>query len=193
MSDDIREALSALLDGELPKEEVDHLLDRISGDESIRGAWAGYHLGGDLMRGERLLVGATSIADRVREQLRDEPPLPVGHREAANDGYGWGRIAVGAALAASVAALAVFVAPMMVTSPVPDAGPQVAAMQPPPPMLDRSAVVRVDTGAEGTRWKNLRAPGVESRLNGYLVDHSGYAPMGGVLPYTTFVSYDQSR
>ena len=46
----------------------------------------------------------------------------------------------------------------------------------------------------GTRWKNLdRGSPVESKLNGYLVDHGEFAsPMGGgrVGPYATFVSYD---
>jgi sigma-E factor negative regulatory protein RseA len=47
----------------------------------------------------------------------------------------------------------------------------------------------------GTRWKNLKEPSLESRLNGYLVNHSEYAAPGTgirVMPYATFVGYDSN-
>jgi sigma-E factor negative regulatory protein RseA len=49
---------------------------------------------------------------------------------------------------------------------------------------------------DGTRWELLKKPAVESRLNNYLVNHQERSPsinMKGIMPYATFVSYDENK
>ena len=49
---------------------------------------------------------------------------------------------------------------------------------------------------DGTRWKLLKKPKVESRLNAYLLNHQDLSPSGnikGIMPYATFVSYDENK
>jgi len=101
----------------------------------------------------------------------------------------WIKPVLGAALAASVAVVAVITTPGLLG--LDDAGQSKIAGSdikavPPSNFIERP----------GTRWKNLSEPVAESRLNGYLVEHSEYAApsaIRGVLPYATFVSFDANR
>lgn len=218
MIEETKESLSALLDGELDGQEADRLLALTRESEELRRLWGRYHLVGDLLRGEKVLVEASSLADLVQARLRDEPPIIAAPREAGEPKQAgpaaavspiakprpaarplpsqWRRMATGTALAASVAALALFLSPLLIQSQAP--APVALAARPAAPP---ATVVAAD--ADGNRWKVLAATPsggvpseVESRLNGYLVQHSDYASLsgvGGVLPYTTFVSYDRKR
>lgn len=61
------------------------------------------------------------------------------------------------------------------------------------PVVVARPAARWSTQYSGTRWNNLSKPITESKLNKYLIDHSGYAtqaPVRGVVPYATFVGYD---
>jgi len=207
LTEKIQESLSALLDGEADDREADLLLGRIRDDEALRRLWGRYHMVGDLMRGEKILLDASTLADRVQAHLRDEPAIIAAPRRTApadglrsssgsvtqiakpvSHAHSWRRIGAGAALAASVAALAVFLSPIHTADR--SASPQQIAAIPEPV---RTPVTAVD--ADGNRWKKLPSD-VEARLNGYLVQHSDYASgnmVGGMLPYTSVVSYDRNR
>lgn len=50
MANDIEEQLSALADGEVADHELDGLLRRMRGDESLRERWSRYHLIGESLR-----------------------------------------------------------------------------------------------------------------------------------------------
>lgn len=192
MSKEIREQISAFLDNELNAQEVDRTLARIGAENELRQSWDRYHLIGDAIRGESVRISSRGIAERVRECIESEPAIlsaPAPDREGRRSRTGqWLRPAAGAALAASVAALAVMVLPEF-TASTPEGEPIQVARAPVPAsgvFLER----------KGMRWKNLGQPGVESKLNRYLVDHSEYASargMTGLLPYKSFVSYDTSR
>jgi len=211
MTEQIRESLSALLDGELDQVETDHLLGQIRDDGELRRLWGRYHMVGDLLRGEQILLDASTLADRVQAQLRDEPAIIAAPRRvqadegrsygqgsvspvttlrpAASQPHSWRRLGVAAALAASVAALAVFISPLL--TPEHSANPQPLASLGEPARVPATSI----DAAEGSRWKKLPSD-VEARLNGYLVQHSDYASyngVGGMLPYTSFVSYDRNR
>ena len=61
--------------------------------------------------------------------------------------------------------------------------------------LKHSAGQGVYAGGGGTRW-DLGKPAVQSKLNGYLVNHRNRAPsanMQGMIPYASFVAYDRER
>ncbi|MCW8944214.1 MAG: sigma-E factor negative regulatory protein, partial [Sedimenticola sp.] len=191
--DDINERISALLDNELDSKLAQPTLDSLQADDELRKKWDRYHLIGDAMRGEAVRLSAESIADRVRNQIdRDhltiphDQPIPI--KSGVNFRSRWFRTAGGAMLAASVAAITVMAFPQLTGTPS-DSGPQLVVENTPPqtqaPYLIQSS----------SRWKNLSEPKVESKLNRYLIDHNEYVAPGGigVIPYTSFVSYDTDR
>ncbi len=194
----MNEHVSALLDDELPSQDLRETLDRLLADRELHRVWDRYHLIGDVMRGEGARITADGIAGQVQARLASEPPIiaaPAGRRRAAPPGY-WLRPVAGAALAASVAALAVVSLPLLNRGDEQQA-PALARTTAPAaavPISPRPPVQYVNYG--GTRWNNLETPGLESKLNRYLVDHSEYAAsggLGGVLPYASFVSYDSGN
>ena len=177
------EDISACLDAELPPAALSDTLRRIAGDEDLRGLWDRYHLIGDVLRGEGIRPSASGVGDRVRSQLEQEPAIIAAPRRQTPR---WVRPAAGAALAASVATAAVIGLPRL-NDLDPTSAPLRVAIAPTPINY---------TEPTSMRWKNLAEPGVASKLNGYLVDHSEYASpggMSGVLPYASFVSYDSTR
>ncbi len=188
MSEKIYEQVSALLDEELPSKETAEILSQLREREDLQEQWNRFHLIGDVMRGEALQVNAFDIASRVRTSLKDEPAIIAAPKVKTllQQGPLWIRTLAGAGLAASVAALAVITAPYFLGS---GDALQMASNTP--------AVSSPYAERPGTRWKNLQEPAVESRLNGYLVEHSEYAAspggVGGVIPYATFVGYDAKR
>jgi sigma-E factor negative regulatory protein RseA len=186
MSEKIYEQVSALLDNELSSREATEILDHLRERDDLQAQWDRFHLIGDVMRGEAIQVNASEAVARVRESLKSEPAMIAAPKVKTMllQGPLWIRSLAGAGLAASVAALAVITAPHFLGSNPGDAM-QLAATEP--------AVTVPYSEQRGTRWKNLQQPEVESKLNGYLVEHGEYASpggIGGVVPYATFVGYD---
>lgn len=183
MSERQREEISALLDDNLESAAIDPLLKGLATDDSLRDLVNRYRLIGDAMRGEPVRPNTLDIAARVREQLREEPTILAPKPRSARPTT-WTRPLIGTALAASIALVAVLVAPRYVGMGSHETAPLAASEVP-----DRNQVTNV---ASNTKWKKL-APQVESKLNGYLVDHNEFSPHGGVtgiLPYASFVSHD---
>jgi sigma-E factor negative regulatory protein RseA len=196
MKQETKESVSAFLDDELSRHELQETLDRVLADETLRGVWDRYHLIGDAMRGEGVRISAAGVADEVRARLEAEPAIiATWAPKRSHNGIPshWLRPVAGAAMAASVAALAVVALPLL-TEKEPATAPAVATRVATPVSPPQAPIQYVSSG--GTRWKNLETPAIESKLNRYLVDHSEFAfsgGLGGGLPYTAFVSYDISR
>ncbi|HEC17077.1 MAG TPA: hypothetical protein ENI99_10990 [Sedimenticola sp.] len=220
MTNAIREQISALLDSELSRGELNHTVDQLYSREELRGTWDRYNLISDVIRGEAADRARPSVADRVRAQLESEPAILAAPKPGKIP-TNWVRPVAGTALAASVAAVAILVAPQILNKGG-DAAPQVTAktlpslnrtLSTPSPAPHRfvTAKSHVTRPAPGTvmpsattlylrrsttRWKNLPKPAVASKLNKYLLEHGEYAVQGGmksVLPYATFVGYDAER
>lgn len=102
MSQDIEEQLSALMDGELGRDERAFLLRRLEHDAELRARWTRYHLLRDVMSNHRGSA-PMDLSDRVMSAIADEDRA---QRPQARSGGRW-RPWAGAALAASVALLAV--------------------------------------------------------------------------------------
>lgn len=191
MTDKLNEQISALLDNELSDTEMATVLTGLNQQHELRRKWDRYHLIGDIMRGEPVQLKATEISERVKRQIDSEPAIISMPKKTVTSArkYNWAKPVAGAALAASVATIAVVSAPGFLGLDEP-AGPQLTA-------TNISTTVPVaHWNNSGTRWKNLSEPSLETRLNGYLVDHSGHVSPGtgiGVMPYTTFVGYDNRR
>ena len=183
MTNNPSEEISASIDDELQPDALADVIQKIKEDEALRGVWDRYNLIGDIMRGEGVRLSAGGVADRVRQQLESEPAIIAAPQSEPRR---WKRPAAGAALAASVAVAVVLTMPQPTEVDPVSAPLQVVSAPQPINYREPTAM----------RWKNLAEPGVASKLNKYLVDHSEYASSGGmsgVLPYTSFVSYDSGR
>lgn len=213
MTDKLNEQISALLDDELPSHEAASVLTRISQDRDLRQKWERYQMIGDVMRGETIHLMAHDISDGVRRMIAQEPAIiSIPKKAGATVPWrsSWIKPAAGAALAASVATLAVITAPGFLglnepaqpeltatdisTTNVNLAGINVANLTQVTPVQGPVSVAQQTIS--NTRWKNLKEPSLETRLNGYLVEHSEYVTPGasmGVMPYATFVGYDSKR
>lgn len=199
MNDEQVELTSSLLDGELDSagqaRAISAILD--GGDEELE-RFGRYRLIGDVMRGESAVL-ATSVAQRVHQALRDEPVVLAPPRR---HNPGWLRPLAGLAVAASVAAAAVVVAPQLLTQSEQQAPPiQVTAglSQPAmtPLMVAAGPAARPDlpmagTTGTGAHWQALD-PGLEERLNRLVIEHQEFAGRTGIngpVPHIGFVSYD---
>jgi sigma-E factor negative regulatory protein RseA len=106
MSEQIREQVSAFLDGELPNSETELLLKRLTRDAELRESFGRYALIGESMRGggnARLSQGFTA---RVNRAIDGEPPV-TGVQPLRSTAPRWWRPFAGAAVAAGVTAVAI--------------------------------------------------------------------------------------
>jgi len=107
MSEQIREQVSAFLDGELPKSETDLLLKRLMRDAELRERFGSYALIGEACRSEKNSPLARDLCGRVNRAIDGEAltaTVPAPAPAAAH----WSRPVAGAALAAGVAVVAIF-------------------------------------------------------------------------------------
>jgi sigma-E factor negative regulatory protein RseA len=185
MTDQIREQLSALLDGELPRDEIGLLVRRLDRNPELRRTFGSYALIGETLRAPGGRIASAGFAAGVVATLggadtavavHDVTPV-VGQRVAF-----WKRPVVRTALAASAAATAVLLMR-------PDAGTEQVAQVSPPGVVD------------GPRYSPT--PAQAQRLASYMVAHSQFStPMvrrnvlTGLLaadPGLTQVSYDMGE
>ena len=183
MNEQKRIEISTLIDDEVEAGELARLGQEIAGSGELRELYGRYQLIGDALRGEKVDPRYMQVADRVRAQLADEPTV-LAPRRRSWSGH-WLKPVAGAAVAASVLGATVLLLPPWVGPQLPQ---QVAS-------LKYSAGEGVYAGSGGTRW-DLGKPAVQSKLNDYLVNHRNRAPsanMQGMIPYASFVAYDQER
>lgn len=101
-----RQQLSALVDGELSAEESRFLLRRLAHDEELAGCQERWQLCGDVLRCAASAPAPLDFAAKVRAAVAEEPAPAAAPAARPAARWRWGG---GAALAASVAAIALFV------------------------------------------------------------------------------------
>ena len=107
MNEAIRMQLSAFVDGELPENEAELLLRRLSQDAELRQQVAEFMAIGRAIRGDIQVTGVDSLRDRVSAALDSAPS----DAEVADDVPAEDRLVrpmVGFAIAATVALVAIF-------------------------------------------------------------------------------------
>jgi sigma-E factor negative regulatory protein RseA len=115
MTDQIREQLSALLDGELPRDEMGLLMRRLEKDPELRRTFGSYALIGETLRAPGGRIAAQSFAARVSAAIDESPHRGQGSATARPGATFqlprhvalWKRPMVRTALAASAAVTAV--------------------------------------------------------------------------------------
>jgi sigma-E factor negative regulatory protein RseA len=161
MTDQIREQLSALLDGELPRDEMDLLMRRLEKDPELRRAFGSYALIGETLRAPGGRVAPPSFAARVTAAIEDSPAKvektatarPASVAKPSHHVALWKRPMVRTALAASAAATAVLLFR-------PDVAP-IAQLE--------------VTPANSFAMSASPTPAQSQRLAGYLVAHSQFS------------------
>jgi sigma-E factor negative regulatory protein RseA len=102
----------------------------------------------------------------------------------------------GLAIAASLTAIAVVLAPQLINPGGSEAPNQLASSDQSSISNQKTENNRIYVAQDGTRWELLKKPKVESRLNNYLLNHQDLSPSSnikGIMPYATFVSYDEKK
>jgi len=106
MSEQIREQVSAFLDGELPSSEAELLLKRLTRDGELRESFGRYALIGEALRGSKHTLLTRGFASRVNLAIDGEPVTAASTVTAAHAARWW-RPLTGAALVAGVAVVAI--------------------------------------------------------------------------------------
>src|SRR5450631_182099 len=106
MSEQIREQVSAFLDGELPNSETELLLKRLTRDPELRESFGRFTLIGECLRGGTQARLSRGFPARVNRAI-DGEPLVAGLETVRGRSTVWWRPFAGAAVAAGVAAIAV--------------------------------------------------------------------------------------
>jgi len=165
MNEDMKERLSAFMDGESIDPSV---ITELSQDQDARSTWARYQLISDVLH-ERYTKDINRVATGVSAALEKEAAIITPKQWFTKKNVI--KQAVGLGMAATVAAVAVMV---------------VSDIQQPAVTPEKIAIAPITT-----QPVNLTAE-VEKKLNGYLVSHNEFSAstrMKGMLPYTRIVSH----
>jgi sigma-E factor negative regulatory protein RseA len=114
MSEQIREQVSAFLDGELPSTETELLLKRLTRDGELRESFGRYALIGEALRGAGSHILTRDFASRVNLAIDGEPVQPAAQQPR---GARWWRPIAGVAVAAGVATVAIVALQQRAISP----------------------------------------------------------------------------
>lgn len=166
MTDQIREQMSALLDGELPQGEVGLLVRRMARDAELKRAFGNYVLAGESLRAPGSVVASQGFAARVSAAIDENAVVgPVAPPAPSRTTMRWRRPLAATAVAASAALAAVLLVR-------PDGGDdQLFAQRSGAPAT--LPVVTLPVGGSSP------TPAQNQRLAGYLVTHGQYAtPFG---------------
>src|SRR5713101_5861893 len=171
MSEQIREQVSAFLDGELPNSETELLLKRLTRDEELRESFGRYALIGEAIRGPSRGLLTKGFAGRVNLAIDGEPVPANGHIPQTRTPRWW-RPFAGAAVAAGVAAVAVVALQQRAVAPTLRPGmPLTAAQTAAPAPVSREAIsYTVPATSPAAPAAMPRA-----RLTNYVFAHSKYS------------------
>src|SRR6185437_17168599 len=106
MSEQIREQVSACLDGELPDTETELLLKRLTRDGELRESFGRYALIGEALRGAGSQILTRGFASRVNLAIDGEPAQAIAQARRVNTARWWRPLA-GVTVAAGVATVAI--------------------------------------------------------------------------------------
>jgi sigma-E factor negative regulatory protein RseA len=196
-SDESDSQMSAMFDDELPPAQCDLLLRRLERDAALRARWGRYAIVGAALRKEPLALGRTGradIASRLRVALEAEPVLAMAVTRSPASRVNWYRPALGAALAAGVAAMAITLVRVQAPT-VADAGAPVANLAPAATATARVGAVNrsADAAPSYVVPPSSEQLGVRTsaQLANYVVAHSEYtSPVARLNRLSSFMTSD---
>jgi sigma-E factor negative regulatory protein RseA len=178
MSEQIREQVSAFLDGELPNSETELLLKRLTRDGELRESFGRYALIGEAVRGTSRGHLTKGFAGRINFAI-DGEPVPANGQISYPRTPRWWRPFAGVAVAAGVAAVAVVALQHRAVSPSLRVGAAVTAQNAAPAQNAVPGAVQgpreaisYTVPATSPASPAAKAPG---RLTNYVFAHSKYS------------------
>ncbi|HQW75513.1 MAG: sigma-E factor negative regulatory protein [Xanthomonadales bacterium] len=196
MSQQIREQLSTLMDGELARDETLFLMRSLQQKDELANSWSNYHLTRQVLRRQDVFLLPADFSHRILSQL-DGESVHVTHAGR------WLRWAGGGAIAASVAVVALlFSGPRGGQGDVPgeplaasaNATQQPAPMAAPRPGEFRAPLISpaLDVQPASVSTQGFASPSapIDPRLQSYLIRHYDAAAGNGqsaMLPYVLLV------
>lgn len=140
-----RRQLSAMLDGELSPDEAKFMLRRLEHDTALAGCWERWQVCGDTLRGQRNALLPAGFAARVARAIEDDAlPAATAATAATASRPRIARWGGGAALAASVAVVALLVGRQLPVDPVATPATRTVAATPAAPGTPSRGAVDVD-------------------------------------------------
>lgn len=192
MNREIHEQLSALMDGELGRDETRFLVRRVESDGELTQRWTRYHVVRQAVRRQPIFALRTDFARSVMAGIEhDEVTVSGGHR--------WLRMASGGAIAAAVAVAALMITrpagesrpPSVATSPSPvavqPAGTQLAGVSRQPTLVPNSPI-QTANASYGTDL--VQPASFDPRMQSYVIRHyeaTGSAGQPDFVPYILLV------
>jgi sigma-E factor negative regulatory protein RseA len=183
MSEQIREQVSAFLDGELPNTETELLLKRLTRDGELRESFGRYALIGEALRGAGSHILTRDFASRVNLAIDGEPVQVPAHAHQARASRWWRPLA-GVTVAAGVAMVAIVALQQRAISPglrVASA-PTVQNALPQGIVAAQNASVQGGSGAREALSYTVPASSADApaavspaRLTNYVFAHSKYS------------------
>ncbi len=190
MSEQIREQISAFLDGELPSSEAELLLKRLAREPQLRETFGRLALMGEAIRGKQTYTLVTrGFAAQVNRAIEGESMLAVNLKMPQR--RSWWRPLTGLAVAAGVAAVAVVglqqraYTPQVTRMPAPALAPALAMVR---PQVQSPARIVPQTPKSNGEALSYTVPVVKAetemalpaaRLTNYVFAHSKYSsPLG---------------
>lgn len=169
MSEQIREQVSAFLDGELPDSETELLLKRLMRDQELRQSFGRYALIGETLRGASTASFSLTFAARVNRSIDGEPAAPA-LPAARGRPLRWWKPIAGTAVAAGVAAVAVVALQQRAVAPGVPVAPHMT-------VRDARLVTSPKEGFSYTVPAPAAAPVMmaPARLASYVFAHSKYS------------------
>lgn len=202
MSSDINEKISAFIDDELEQSEFETVRKRFEQDKTVQLTLNRYALISESIKGNDCSHNAQSVAELVSQQLKDEPTVLAPTKpKTRNQKESWKTYFAGAAVAATVAAVAVFnVGSFSASDAQVEQFPVTVSVSPSsnvrPVMIDNMALPASTKWTTQNASSSVHSDEIEKELNQFLMEHSEYTTQSGIpgmLPYATIVVYDKQK
>jgi sigma-E factor negative regulatory protein RseA len=191
MSEQIREQVSAFLDGELPDTETELLLKRLTRDGELRESFGRYALIGEALRGAGSQILTRGFASRVNLAI-DGEPVHVPALATPPRASRWWRPLAGVTVAAGVATVAIVALQQRAISPrvsgVTGSAPVTAQNVPAPLKTAAPSPLPLQGGGGPREALSYTVPATSTeapstitpaRLTNYVFAHSKYSSVLG--------------
>jgi len=178
-TEESREHISCLMDGEVNRETGRFLVRRLGADEELCATWARYHLVRDCMRHQDGGLASQHLAARIQRAIERES-LPKSRRR---DSRAWLRPAAGIAVAASVALMAI-VAVGPGKNALPAGGDALAERAEAPAFTSPQSLI---PAPQSEQVSLLGQSAGNSRMNAYLLRHYQATGSTGGKGFVSFV------
>jgi sigma-E factor negative regulatory protein RseA len=173
MSEQIREQVSAFLDGELPSTETELLLKRLTRDAELRETFGRYALIGESLRGGVHARASRSFPMRVNQAI-DGAPATADAPGRSRSPHWW-RPFAGAAVAAGVATVAVVALQQRAVTPTMPSVVAVSAQNLAAPKPIEALSYTVPAPVPEATGAAVPAAMPAARLTNYVFAHSKYS------------------